>query len=63
VELTTNQYKAGTVSYIDVVTVQAVALNNEQTAVSILGRRMAAAVQLVLALGGGWDTSKLPSPY
>lgn len=63
VELTTNQYKAGIVSYIDVVTVQAVALANERAAVSIRGQRMGAAVQLVKALGGGWDTSQLPQPY
>jgi len=63
VELTTNQYKAGIVSYIDVVTVQAVALANERLAVSIRGQRMGAAVQLVKALGGGWDTSQLPTPY
>jgi len=52
--LTTNQYKAGTVSYLNVVTVQATQLANERTAVGILGRRLAAAVGLIRALGGGW---------
>jgi len=28
--------------------------------VNILGRRMASAVQLIQALGGGWDRSTLP---
>jgi NodT family efflux transporter outer membrane factor (OMF) lipoprotein len=53
-ELTLNQYKAGTVSYLNVVTVQTAWLANERTAVGILGRRLTAAVTLVKALGGGW---------
>jgi len=61
VTLTTNQYKAGTVSYLNVITVQTVALANEIIAVQIRGRRMAAAVLLVEALGGGWNASALSS--
>jgi len=60
VVLTTNQYKAGTVSYINVVTVQTTQLNNERAAVGILGRRLVAAATLVKALGGGWDAAALP---
>ena len=52
--LTLNQYKAGTVSYINVVTVQATALANERNAVSIFGSRMIASVGLVRTLGGSW---------
>lgn len=59
VEVVTNQYKAGTVSYLNVIVVQTIALSNEQTALNILGRRMAASVTLVKALGGGWDVSAL----
>ncbi len=54
-ELTLNQYKAGTVNYLNVVTVQAMQYNNEATAVKILGQRLVAAVALVQALGGGWN--------
>ena len=54
VALTTNQYKAGTVSYLNVIAVQTTALGNERTAVDILNRRLAASVLLVKALGGGW---------
>lgn len=61
VALTTNQYKAGTVSYLEVVVTQTVALANERIAVDILGRRMAATVLLVKALGGGWNASALSS--
>jgi NodT family efflux transporter outer membrane factor (OMF) lipoprotein len=59
VTVSINQYKAGTVNYLDVVTVQTIALNNERTAIDILGRRIAASVLLIKALGGGWDASGL----
>ena len=54
VELATNQYKAGTVSYLNVVVAQTAALSNERTALDILSRRMTASVQLIKAVGGGW---------
>ena len=59
VELTTNQYKAGIVSYLNVIAAQTIALNNERTAVNIQGRRLVASVLLVKALGGGWDARAL----
>ena len=59
VELTRNQYKAGTVSYLNVVTVQATALADERAAVSIEQRRFTASVALVAALGGGWSAEDL----
>ena len=54
VQLTLNQYKAGTASFLNVVVVQAAQLNEERNAVAILNRRLAASVSLVRALGGGW---------
>jgi NodT family efflux transporter outer membrane factor (OMF) lipoprotein len=56
-----DRYKAGTDSYLNVITTQTIALGDEQTAVTILQRRMTAAVDLVKAMGGGWDASTLPS--
>lgn len=56
-----DRYKAGTDSYLSVITTQTIALGDEQTAVTILQRRMTAAVDLIKALGGGWDASTLPS--
>ncbi len=38
---------------------QTAALNNERTAVNLLGRRLTASVLLVKALGGGWDAAAL----
>ena len=59
-ELSTNRYTGGLVTYLEVVTAQSAALANERTAVDITRRRMDATVLLVKALGGGWDTSRLP---
>ena len=58
--LTTNQYKAGIVSFINVVAVQTAWLNNERAAMVVLGRRLVAAVNLLKALGGGWSAGDLP---
>jgi outer membrane protein TolC len=59
--LTTNQYRAGTISYLNVVVAQTAALTSEQTAVGIAGRRLAASVLLIKALGGGWSADRLPT--
>lgn len=59
VVLTTNQYKAGIVSYLNVITVQTTAYTNERAAMDILGRRLTASVLLIKALGGGWNMSAL----
>ena len=47
-------------SYLNVVTVQTTLLTNQRIAVGILGRRLAAAVTLVKALGGGWSAAEPP---
>lgn len=60
-DISTYQYKAGTTSYLQVITAQSIALQAQQTAVSLLTRRMVASVLLIEALGGGWDSSQLPS--
>ncbi|HEY6307168.1 MAG TPA: hypothetical protein VI488_12005 [Candidatus Angelobacter sp.] len=59
-ELSIIRYKGGVTSYLEVTTAQSAALSDEVAAVNILGRRMVAAVLLVQALGGGWDSSSLP---
>jgi len=59
VVLVTNQYKAGTVSYVNVITAQATALSAERSSLDIRNRRMAASVLLAKALGGGWDGKSL----
>ncbi|ROL69531.1 RND transporter [Pseudomonas chlororaphis] len=58
--LTENQYKAGLIAYLDVVNVQATALSNERSVLSLLQSRLLASVQLIAALGGGWDGQLQP---
>ena len=59
-DLSNTRYEGGVTSYLEVITAQNAALSDEVTAVNILGRRMASAVLLIEALGGGWDRSNLP---
>jgi NodT family efflux transporter outer membrane factor (OMF) lipoprotein len=59
VDLTMNQYRAGLVSYLNVASAQTTALSNERSRVDILGRRLAASVQLIRALGGTWRVADL----
>ncbi|MNP63419.1 putative outer membrane efflux protein MdtP [compost metagenome] len=57
--LITNQYKAGTLDYNSVVTNQATALSNERTVLTLMGSRLTTSVQLIAALGGGWEQGQL----
>ncbi len=59
-DVTINRYKSGIASALDVIVTQTIALNNELSAVNILGRRMSSCVLLVEALGGGWSASDSP---
>ena len=54
-EITNNQYKAGTVSYLNVVAAQATALSAERTLLDVRNRRLGAMTQLLKNLGGRWD--------
>ncbi len=49
-----NQYNAGIINQQSLIIEQGIALNNERSALSLLGRRLVASVNLVKALGGGW---------
>jgi NodT family efflux transporter outer membrane factor (OMF) lipoprotein len=62
-DISTYQYKAGTVNYLTVITEQAILLADQVQAVSILTRRLSASVLLIEALGGGWDASTLPTMH
>jgi NodT family efflux transporter outer membrane factor (OMF) lipoprotein len=60
VDLSTARYKRGITTYLEVLTAQSIALSDERTAADLMTRRMTASVQLIQALGGGWDTTQLP---
>ncbi|RQR32107.1 RND transporter [Burkholderia sp. Bp9143] len=57
--IVTNQYKAGTVAYLNVLTAQTTAFTAQQKLMTIAGQRMVSSVGLVKALGGGWDASDM----
>ena len=61
VTITTNQYQAGTVAYLNVIVAQSTALANQRTALSLVGRRLTTSVLLVKAVGGGWSPAKKTS--
>jgi NodT family efflux transporter outer membrane factor (OMF) lipoprotein len=60
--LSTNRYKGGVTSYLEVLTAQTAQLNNRRASADITTRQFAASVQLIRAIGGGWNTSQLPKP-
>jgi NodT family efflux transporter outer membrane factor (OMF) lipoprotein len=55
-----NRYVGGVDTYLQVITAQTSALNNEHNDIDILRRRMDASVLLIKVLGGGWDRTQLP---
>jgi NodT family efflux transporter outer membrane factor (OMF) lipoprotein len=61
-DLEMGRYETGIDPYIDVVNLQNTVFTNQQTLTSLQINQMTGAVLLVEALGGGWDTSQLPTP-
>ena len=60
-EEATVRYKAGIDPYLNVISAQTIFLNDQQTAVSFQMQEMVASVQLIKALGGGWNAAQIPS--
>ena len=58
--INTTQYKGGVATYLQVLTAQTALLTNQRTQADISTRQFVASVQLIRALGGGWDTTQLP---
>jgi NodT family efflux transporter outer membrane factor (OMF) lipoprotein len=61
VDVTLNQYRAGTVAYTSVITEQTSLLSNQQAQLAVQQNRLVASVALITALGGGWNKGELPS--
>jgi NodT family efflux transporter outer membrane factor (OMF) lipoprotein len=60
VDIATSRYQTGLDPYLDVITAQTTLLGDQQTALTLRVSELSAAVQLVQALGGGWDVTQLP---
>ena len=61
-KIATDRYKLGIDPYLNVITAQTTLLSNKQTDVNLRIQQMTDSVQLVEALGGGWDSSQVPTP-
>jgi NodT family efflux transporter outer membrane factor (OMF) lipoprotein len=61
-QLEQERYNYGVDPYVDVVTAQNTLLSAQQTLNTLQVEQMISAVELVQALGGGWDRSQLPTP-
>jgi NodT family efflux transporter outer membrane factor (OMF) lipoprotein len=61
-EIATSRYQTGLDPYLDVITAQNTLLSDQLTQVTLRVGEMTAAVQLIQALGGGWDGTQLPAP-
>ena len=59
VELAMDRYRSGIVNYIEVVDASRDALQAERGNAQLAGQRLAAAVQLIKALGGGWQQQQI----
>jgi NodT family efflux transporter outer membrane factor (OMF) lipoprotein len=60
-DVTLNQYRAGTQAYTAVITAQNTLLTDQQTLLSLQQQRLLASVALIEAIGGGWTTADLPA--
>jgi NodT family efflux transporter outer membrane factor (OMF) lipoprotein len=60
-QIATTRYRLGIDPYLNVITAQTTLFSNQQTAVNLRIQQMTASVQLVEAVGGGWNVSQLPS--
>ena len=62
VELETGRYQTGIDPYVNLVTAQTTLLSDQQSLTALRTQQMTASVQLIEALGGGWDRTQLPTP-
>jgi NodT family efflux transporter outer membrane factor (OMF) lipoprotein len=61
-ELAKARYYTGVDQYLNVLVAQTTLLSEQQQLASLRTQAMTASVQLIEALGGGWDLSQLPTP-
>jgi NodT family efflux transporter outer membrane factor (OMF) lipoprotein len=61
VQIATGRYETGLDPYLNVITAQLTLLSDRQTEVTLRVSEMTAAVQLIQALGGGWEAAQLPA--
>lgn len=60
-DIAMNRYREGVASYLEVVTAQATAQQIQLDALNLRRRRLQASVNLIRALGGGWEAAQIAS--
>ena len=58
--ISNQRYKGGATSYLEVLTAETTLITNQRTLTDLQTRQFTATVQLIRALGGGWDETQLP---
>lgn len=61
-QLETTRYQTGIDPYLDVMVAQTTLLQDQQTLTTLHMQQMTASIELIQALGGGWDRNQLPTP-
>jgi NodT family efflux transporter outer membrane factor (OMF) lipoprotein len=61
VDISTSRYREGLAQFIEVINAQTALLNNQRNADQILERRLLSTIELIQALGGGWQDSRIYS--
>jgi NodT family efflux transporter outer membrane factor (OMF) lipoprotein len=62
-DIAMSRYQLGLDPYLNVISAQTTLLSNQQTDAQLHMQQLVDSVQLIEALGGGWDTSQLPSGH
>jgi NodT family efflux transporter outer membrane factor (OMF) lipoprotein len=60
-DISSKRYKGGAADYLEVLTAETTLIQNKRTQATLRSRRFASSVELIRALGGGWDTTKIPN--
>ncbi len=59
-DISSQRYKGGVTSYLEVLTAESTLIQNQRTEADLRSKRFAASIELIRALGGGWDASQIP---
>ncbi len=59
-EISNKRYKGGATDYLEVLTAETTLIQNQRTEATLRSRRFASSVELIRALGGGWDVTQIP---
>ena len=58
--ISNTRYKGGVTTYLEVLTAETTLIQNQRTEANLKQQRFAKTVELIRALGGGWDTTQPP---